>query len=227
MNPLRRRALAVLIAMLVTVLATWLAHPTIRMAEAGTRVDLEAMVPRHFGNWAMDERESAVVVNPQGEGLVSQIYQQVLARTYVDVASGRIVMLSIAYGENQTHSHDLHVPDICYPAGGFQIERSARGELATRFGNVPVKRLVTQRLQRREPLTYWAVIGERVATSAVGAKLTALTYGLRGIVPDGLIFRVSTVGLPDDESFATQQEFVQSLLDAMSGASRKRLAGLS
>ena len=65
---------------------------------------------------------------------MSRIYQQVLARNYIHVPSGRTVMLSIAYGENQSHSNDLHVPDVCYRAGGYQIEKSSRGELSTRQG---------------------------------------------------------------------------------------------
>jgi EpsI family protein len=98
--------------------------------------------------------------------------------------------------------------------------------MVLRQGSIPVKHLVAERLQRREPLTYWALIGDKVATSAADAKLTGLSYGLRGMVPDGIIFRVSTVGLPDEAAFATQREFVQDLFDSLSSASRKRLAGL-
>ncbi|HQX85903.1 MAG TPA: EpsI family protein, partial [Aestuariivirga sp.] len=105
-------------------------------------------------------------------------------------------------------------------------KESVRSELVLRQGSIPVKQLVAQRLQRREPLTYWAIIGDKVATSAADAKLTGLSYGLRGTIPDGIIFRVSTTGLPDDVAFATQREFVQDLFDSLPSASRKRLAGL-
>jgi hypothetical protein len=47
------------------------------------------------------------------------------------------------------------------------------------------------------------------------------------MIPDGIIFRVSTVGLPDDMAFATQQEFVQDLFDTLSSKDRKRLAALN
>ena len=136
-------------------------------------------------------------------------------------------MLSIAYGEDQSHSHDLHVPDVCYPSGGFQIEKAMRGELSLRQGAIPVKRLVTQLNQRHEPLTYWAIVGDKVATSATGTKLIALSYGLRGQIPDGIIFRVSSVGPDDAVAFSAQQVFVQDLFDAVSSHNRKRLAGLN
>lgn len=206
--------------------AIW-AEPSIRLAERGGKLSLETAVPRHFGEWAMDERQSAAIINPEVGDLVSRIYHQVLSRTYIHGPSQRSVMLSIAYGEDQSHSHELHVPDVCYPSGGFQIKEASRDELVLRQGVIPVKRLVTQRAQRREPLIYWAIIGEQVAASATEAKLAALSYGLRRTVPDGLIFRVSTVGLTDEAAFAVQKEFVQDLMNALSSENRKRLAGLT
>jgi EpsI family protein len=223
---LRRRALAIFLAMGITALATLWAEPTVRLADSNAKFNLDTMVPRQFGGWAMDERQSAAIVNPEAGGLVSRIYNQVLSRTYIHGPTRRSVMLSIAYGEDQSRSHDLHVPDVCYPSGGFQIKEAVRSEMVLRQGAIPVKRLVAQRIQRREPLTYWALIGDKVATSATDAKLTGLSYGLRGQVPDGIIFRVSTVGLPDEMAFATQQEFVQDLFDSLPSASRKRLSGL-
>ena len=226
MNALRQRAFLLLVAMSLTALLTIWAEPSVKLAEAGGKFKLEEMIPRQFGGWVMDERQSAAVVNPEAGDLVSRIYNQVLSRTYVHPASRRVVMLSIAYGENQSHSHDLHVPDICYPSGGFQIESSRRTEWALAQGPIPVKQLVTQRDQRREPLTYWAIIGSKVATSAVDAKLTALAYGLQRTIPDGIIFRVSTVGMPDDAAFAAQKDFVQALFDHLPAQDRKRLANL-
>ncbi len=205
--------------------ALW-AKPSIRLAERDGKLLLDTAVPRQFGEWVMDERTSAAIVNPEVGDMVSRIYHQVLSRTYIHGPSRRSVMLSIAYGENQGRPHELHVPDVCYPSGGFQIKAASRSELVLRQGVIPVKQLVTQLAQRREPLTYWAIIGDKVATSAIDAKLTTLSYGLRRTTPDGLIFRVSTVGLQDEIAFSTQREFVQDLVDALSSESRKRLAGL-
>lgn len=226
MSPLRWRAFWLLLAMCGTALVTALAKPTVRLADLGEKINLETMIPRQFGDWAIDERQSALVVNPQGGDLVSKTYQQVLSRTYLNAQRGQAIMLSIAYGENQSHSHDLHVPDVCYAAGGFQIYQAKHGVLTIRQGTIPVKRLVTKLHQRHEPLTYWAIVGEHVASGAVGPKLVALAYGLRGKIPDGIIFRVSSVDKDDAAAFAAQAAFVQDLFDALSSRDRKRLAGL-
>lgn len=226
MNPLRWRALAILLAMSTAALLTLWVEPTIRLVDQIGRPSLSSMIPGQFGGWVMDERQSAAIVNPEAGDLVSRIYNQVLSRTYIHLPSRRSVMLSIAYGEDQSHSNDLHLPDVCYPSGGFQIKEAVRDTLVLRQGVLPVKRLVTQRMQRREPLTYWAIIGDKIAISPGDAKLAALSYGLRRTVPDGIIFRVSTVGESDEMAFATQREFVQDLFDVLSSPSRRRLSGL-
>jgi EpsI family protein len=226
MSSINSRALFILLAVLLAAIVAVLVRPTARLVEQVGPLELENLIPREFAGWVLDERQSAAVVNPQAGVLQERIYQQVLSRTYIHAASQRSIMLSIAYGENQNRSNDLHVPDVCYSAGGFRIESKELGSIQASQGAIPVKRLVAQRLQRREPLTYWTIIGDQVATSAVGSKLIALSYGLRGTVPDGMIFRVSSVGVPDDQAFANQQEFVKNLMDALPSDGRKRLAGL-
>ena len=226
MSSINSRALLVLLAMLLTAALAVSVRPTERLVEQTGKLELENLIPHEFAGWKLDERQSAAVVNPQEQGLQGRIYQQVLSRTYIHAASQRSIMLSIAYGENQNRSNDLHVPDVCYSAGGFRIERKEFANIQTTQGLIPVKRLIAQRLQRREPLTYWTIIGDQVATSAVGSKLIALSYGLRGTVPDGMIFRVSSVGVADEQAFVNQQEFVKNLMDALPSDGRKRLAGL-
>ena len=142
-------------------------------------------------------------------------------------AQGNAVMLSIAYGADQSYGNDLHVPDVCYPAGGFQIEQRMTSTL-TLEGNIslPTRRLVAQRSQRREPLTYWVVVGERAVTGAVASKLAALSYGMQGIVPDGMIIRMSTLGLSDQESFAEQDAFAAEMLRNLPPRWKAKLTGV-
>ena len=68
-------------------------------------------------------------------------------------------------------------------------------------------------------------IGDQIATGSIETKLLALSYGLRGTVPDGMIVRVSSLGLGDDEAFLLQQEFVEALLGSLPAEGRKRVAG--
>jgi len=60
-------------------------------------------------------------------------------------------------------------------------------------------RLVAQREERVEPISYWMRIGYDNA-NGIWPPSAKLGYGLRGC-PDGVLFRVSTIGVPPELSF--------------------------
>ena len=86
-------------------------------------------------------------------------------------------------------------------------------------------RLVATREDRLEPITYWMRIGYDVTNSNWGRKELKLEYGLRGWIPDGALFRVSTVGVPVDTSFEVQDKFIRDLLNAVPPETRDFMVG--
>jgi hypothetical protein len=60
----------------------------------------------------------------------------------------------------------------------------------------------------------------------IGNDDTKSNYGLRGWIPDGALFRVSTVGVPRDVSFEVQDEFIRDLLNAVTPETRKFMVGI-
>ena len=76
-------------------------------------------------------------------------------------------------------------------------------------------RLTAQRETRLEPVTYWLRVGNDIATGPVESQLIRLKYGLRGLIPDGALVRVSTIGLSPDAAFALQNQFIRDLLAAI------------
>jgi EpsI family protein len=121
----------------------------------------------------------------------------------------------------------VHKPEICYPAQGLPILNLVAGVFNTGFSEIPVKRLVASRGNGAEPITYWITVGDTVAISGLKWKLAQLKYGLTGRVPDGLLFRVSSIGRTGEEEIAyrLQEEFIRDLLKPLSPESRKRLIG--
>jgi EpsI family protein len=133
-------------------------------------------------------------------------------------------MLSLAYGGDQRDGMQVHKPEVCYPAQGFQVTKLTNGTLDTGFNQIPVKRLLTTQDARIEPITYWIIIGDIVATDNFKWKLDQLRYGLTGKIPDGMIFRVSSIGNVES-AYAIQEEFIRDLLKSLPTASRKYLIG--
>lgn len=218
----RRSALVCLAMMLASVLA-YAMVPRVKIADQGAKIDLETMIPKQFADWKVDEKIAPLQVDPQKLEVLNRIYNQTLTRAYINSKDERI-MLSIAYGGDQSDSMQVHKPEVCYPAQGFQVSKLATGMFDTGFGNISVKRLLATQGTRVEPITYWLTVGDTVAVSGLKWKLAQLKYGLTGKVPDGMIFRVSSLG-EEVTAYPVQEDFTRALLKALSPESRNRLIG--
>lgn len=198
--------------------------PTHKIADTGSNINLETLIPKQFNDWKLDETIVPLIANPEQEALIKKIYNQTLSRTYVNSQNQR-VMLSIAYGGDQTDSMAVHKPEICYPAQGFQILKNSTDTFATGRGSIPVKRLVAIQGQRIEPITYWTTIGDNVTVSGWERKINQLKYGLTGKIPDGLLFRISSIESDDSKAYHIQDAFARDLLQALSPKGRERIIG--
>lgn len=198
--------------------------PTHKIADAGPSIDLETLIPKQFDDWKLDETIVPLIANPEQEALINKIYNQTLSRTYVNSKNER-VMLSIAYGGDQSDSMAVHKPEICYPAQGFQILKNSTDTFSTGQGSIPVKRLVAIQGQRIEPITYWTTVGDSVTISGWERKINQLKYGLTGKIPDGLLFRISNIESDDGKAYQVQDTFARGLLEALSPKGRERIIG--
>ncbi|MHB1351806.1 MAG: exosortase-associated protein EpsI, B-type [Thiobacillus sp.] len=198
--------------------------PTAKVAENGPKVNLEELIPEKFGDWTIDPTVAPLVANPQQTALIEKIYSETLSRTYVNREGDRI-MLSIAYGGDQTDTMAVHKPEVCYPAQGFEILKNSADTFSTGAGNIPVKRLIATQGPRIEPITYWTTVGDAVTVSGITRKLNQLKYGLTGKIPDGLLFRISSIQADDAKAYQVQDAFARDLLKALSPAGRKRILG--
>lgn len=203
-----------------------LVKPGTKAADRGPAIDLETMVPRRFGGWREESRPVAQVINPQTRELLDKLYSQILSRTYVN-AEGYRIMLSIAYGNDQRGDLQAHKPEVCYPAQGFTLQSMTAALLATEFGSIPATRLFTTMGQRKEPVTYWFTVGDSAVQSAIQKRIVEFRYGLTGQIPDGMLFRVSSIDGDQARAFQFQDQFVTELLGAVAPADRIRLSGLS
>ncbi len=200
-------------------------RPDEKAANRGPAIKLEAMVPQRFGDWREEPQAFARVVNPQTKELLDKLYSQILSRTYVS-ADGYRIMLSVAYGSDQRGALQAHKPEVCYPAQGFKLHNTSSGPLSTAFGAIPANRLFTTMGPRAEPVTYWFTVGDSAVRSAIEKRIVQLRYGLTGQIPDGLLFRVSSIDADQGRAYGAQDRFINDLLQAVSPGDRLRLSGL-
>lgn len=224
----RLRISAVVLFVLMCSIAAAAEHfkPRLHVADLKPKIDLEKQVPDAFGDWVIDKSVVPVAPSPEVQAKLNSLYSATLSRTYRDSAGHR-VMLSIAYGSDQSsEATAVHRPEFCYSAQGFKVNSLGGDSLPfSNSYNLPVRRLLATLGHRYEPITYWITLDEEATTPGIGRKLEQLRYGLKGRIPDGLLFRVSTVGLTEEEAFRVQDDFVRSLYAVFDKNFRNRYFG--
>ena len=223
-QPFRWAPAVIALAMLLSAVVGYRLRPTQLVAESH-RINLSAEVPKTFAGWHLVEEGSHGVVDASTQQKLDELYSQLLNRTYVN-AEGYPIMLVIAYGNEQRRSLVAHRPDVCYPAQGFSVTPTQRCVLGTDFGEIRAERLAANKGPRDEPVTFWFTLGGATVRNSIERRLVAIRYSLTGEIPDGLLFRVSSIDRDTAHGYAEQEAFVRDFSKALSPEARKRLEGL-
>lgn len=217
--------LAVAALMFATALGAYALKPTERVAEQKPKIDLATQIPLAFGDWKLDNLIIPILPNPEVQASLDALYSSTLARSYINSAGNR-VMLTIAYGSDQSsEATSVHRPEFCYSAQGFKVSDAGQSVLNIGSRNIKVQQLVGVLGNRYEPITYWITLDETATLPGLDRKLAQIRYGLQNKIPDGLLFRVSTVNLKNEESFALQKSFLTDLEKSMSPQFASRYFG--
>lgn len=218
------------LAMVIAAILATVLTPTEMAADVNPPLNLKTMIPKRFGDWQqvqdLDIISNTNDTNPNDKNaLAEKLYTQTLARTYVN-ARGEQIMLTIAYGKDQRNGMQVHKPEACYPAQGFKITQHSTGvlDLAAKT-RIPVIRMVAVQPARIEPITYWTTVGDQIAVDSLKWKFARFKYGLTGKVPDGLLFRVSSIDSDSTHAFAAQAAFIRTLISALDASARTRILG--
>ncbi|MEA1989393.1 MAG: EpsI family protein [Pseudomonadota bacterium] len=217
----------VLIISFLLVFALWFSEyikPTINSSEEASIPSLEKIIPPTFQNWKQLDQGLPLIVSLEEQNSLDAIYSQTLSQVYYNDAGARII-LSLAYGPNQTDPKRVHKPEVCYPAQGYNIESNELGMLQTDYLTIPVKYLKGVSAAQTEFITYWIVVGGVAVSNDVDFKVQQLKFALDGKVPDGLLFRVSSHGKEAQDEYEKQKAFINDLLMAVDDDTRTILIG--
>ncbi|WP_374357615.1 exosortase-associated protein EpsI, B-type [Pseudoduganella danionis] len=225
MKRVLNRSLIAGVLMFSTAGATVYLTPTQRLVAKEDALVLEDLVPKQFGDWKMDPNAIAVVPSEDTRELVAKIYDQTLNRTYVN-SQGERIMLSIAYGGSQTRQLRAHRQEVCYTAQGFQISSLQQTTFEINHAAIRGTRMVAaQGNVRIEPVTYWFTMGNTVVQNYLDRQVAQLKYALSGVIPDGYLYRVSSISLDASEAFKKQDAFSSELLAHVDPKLATRLLG--
>ncbi len=219
-----RRELILSVPLLLAAGGAAALKPRKRLNLLGDR-KLEDMVPLTIGGWHVTPSNAVILPEAAAGTLADQLYSQTVSRLYLS-ENDLPVMLVIAYGNTQSDQLQLHRPEVCYAAFGFEIRDSSRVEVPLRAAAaLPARELVATSNDRVEPILYWTRIGDYLPTSGNQQRYLKLKTEMGGYVADGVLVRISTVARPTSETFATLQRFARAMLEATNPAALPALVG--
>ncbi len=211
-------------AVMVLAAGAALALKPSRSPQDAAAFDLEESVASSFGDWIVDANVVQIPPTPDVQANLEKIYAQIVSRTYVN-SRGERMMLTVAYGGDQSDALKAHRQEACYAAQGFEIRDVVHENL--RFGGkaIPVTRLLAVRGPRSEPVTYWFTMGDRVVLGRLERLVVQLEFGLSRRIPDGMLVRVSSISNNPARAYESQEEFIGALLQGMRQGDVQRLLG--
>jgi EpsI family protein len=185
---------------------------------------LDDIIPDRIGAWTHIQSNGFVLPKSPGS-LADRLYSQTLTRLYA-APDMPPVMLVIAYGAVQNDLLQLHRPEVCYASVGFIISASQRAMVDLGGGaELPVRELTARTESRVEEICYWTRIGDDLPTSGSEQRLVKLRQQMRGYLADGILVRMSTLGIEGETQFALLRRFAAEMIDAVKPADRPVLIG--
>jgi len=173
---------------------------------------LEDLVPKQIGNWKAIANNGVVV--PPNDPLLNGIYSQELTRVYSD-GENPPIMLLMAQNGTQTGFLQVHRPDYCYRASGYQISAVSPHPINIGSGILPASLMDATSGGPTEHVVFWTRIGDRIPESWTEQKIVVAEQNLRGIIPDAILIRVSVISGNSTAALGTIDRFVQQMLTSI------------
>jgi EpsI family protein len=194
-------------------------RPTERIDHLGKN-KLDELLPEQLGGWSFVS-SSGLVVPPEDQ-LARALYSQLLTRVYA-APDGTHVMLLVAQSGSQTGILQIHRPEVCYTAGGYELSAVERHPVRLPWATVPAISLSATSDSRTEQLLYWTRVGNHLPASWREQRLAVARDNLAGVIPDAVLVRVSTINSNKPAALASIDHFVLAMMSSISPLLRKVL----
>ena len=181
---------------------------------------LETLVPKSVGPWTYVSA-SGIVVPPEDQ-LSRSLYSQLLTRVYTN-GDAPPVMLLIAQSGGQTGVLQVHRPEVCYPASGYQLSPVTTQNIEIAGKRLPTNRLTAIADGQDEQILYWTRVGRDLPVNWKDQRLAVAIQNIRGLIPDAVLVRVSIRSNDATSAFHTLENFVRSMVNSIPQAQRRVL----
>lgn len=189
-----------------------------------TRVDylgrdkLEDIVPNRLGKWEFAANSGLVI--PPDDQLSKALYSQLLTRVYFNGTDSPIMLL-VAQSAGQTGVLQIHRPEVCYPASGFDLSPVSTFPVTVAGRTLTTVSLAATFQGETEHILYWTRVGNKLPVSWKDQRMAVAEQNLQGIVPDAILIRVSTRNADPVAARASLASFIGSLMESVPASKRK------
>lgn len=192
------RFLGLATALTIAVAALWqfVPDPSVNLPDR----DPLALYPLKVGGWHGDTAQ----LEPDIEKILGA--DDYLNAIYQAPAEKDVVALFVAYYKKQTEGQGIHSPQVCLPAGGWEVSKLSQVPVdmtAAGYGRFTANRAIIQKGLNRQLVYYWFEgRGERLAND-YRAKLNVLIDSLTKGRTDGALVRyVTPIGAEETDADA-------------------------
>lgn len=201
------RALIATTILTVAVSAAWVLRPATERVDVAR--DPFVVFPRNFDEWS----GSVAYLEPEiEEVLAADDYINV---TYNNPLEATPVNMFVAFYNKQTEGSGIHSPEVCLPAGGWEIFSLDQHEVSlpnTDYGTFSVNRAVIQKGLSRQMVYYWFEQRGKRQTNDFKAKLNVVYDSLTIGRTDGSLVRFVTA-IAEGESDADAEARLMRLME--------------
>lgn len=189
-------------------------------------MELEDTVPTAFDSWR-EYPGGSVVAPTTPDSLADRLYSSTLSRVYYRPAVDEPpIMLLIAYGGEQSDLLQLHRPETCYPAVGFQIIGRQTGSVPLAQGaSIPAVFLSASSRDRIEDIVYWTRLGEALPLTAAEQRSDRLEAAMRGTIGDGILVRASSIRITQEPRWEYLTGFLRQMMQNVAKSARPGFVG--
>ena len=221
---MRRRDLLIGTICLGASVSAFALKPRHHVSLLGSR-RLADITPRQVPGWNSRDVND-LVASSTPDSLVQKLYGEVVERVYHNDSTGDEIMLLLAHGDSQTNDLQVHRPEACYPAFGFEVSDDRRVDLPiANRASLPVRQLVAKAVGATENVVYWVRLGDMVPVSGQEQRIDRIETAMRGVIADGLLARFSVASELSADSFSLIERFIPSFLLAVDPPGRAVFIG--